>query len=524
MSNCVNIEPDVTESAEVSYFYSLFGNLNRWMLAVLIFLFAWPAVAQQHYTTLKSGDYKVVEEDTRYLPGAQISGSYRAYFDSRREGILVGEETESKIQQDFELRFESRINTNISLHVAIENNSSSITEQETPYETKDLGEKGDSSGDGGLSLVFGEAYLEYNHNPNASLRMGRQPINIADRKGLIYEGTATAIRQSCRIGTWCYDLGGARIGPSGDYAVFWMQLDYPVFESGVLIKDPWGFKTTRQQKSLNVELFRVAHGAKDIPLADYGGWTGNNSIYHDTSDDTATGKRVFFDNDEVEYIGFNLKWNHYNFSLDWTWSNYAGSRVYHTGTQDAGFVEIGDRSVSGSAFYLDLSYLINENWRCNFTSFLATGDKLESDGEKIWQRDSTAYFEIKKGDFGDAIVYFNGRDNIGDGHSVSNLTYNSIGADYLSIQRDMGFSAHLYLFTHTNPVFINTAGADPETDVNIGNELDASIYWYLEEKLKFSLSAGMFQVGKAYARNDSLRPTENQGDFTVFSADVVYRF
>jgi len=493
-------------------------------LAILLLLCTSSLLAQQNYTPLKSGDYKVVDEDTRYLPGAKIGGSYRAYYDQRKNGFLVGADFESKIMQDITLEFESKINTNVSLHATIENRSSFVTEQEIPYDSNDIAEKGDATGDEGFDLVFGEAYLEYNHNPNARLRVGRQNIDIADRKGLIYKGTATAISQGCRIGTWCYEIGGARIGKSGGSAVFWAQLDYPVYESGVLIKDPWGDKPTRQSKSLNVEIFRVINRGKDIPLADYGGWTGENSVYHDTSDDSPTGSRVYYDNDGIEYIGLNLRWNYGRLAMDMTWSNLVGSRVYHTGTQDGGFSEIGDESVSGNAYHVELSYQFSNEWRARFTTLLATGDDVKTDGEKIWQRESSAYFEIKKGSHGDALIYFNGEDSVGDGHSVSNLTYYALAVDFRTLKGDFGFKTALFVLSHTNPVFVNPVGSDPEQTKAIGNELDVELTWYLEERLSFNLFISYMQPGGAYARNDSLRAEAGQSDFSMIGLDCSYRF
>ena len=491
---------------------------------ILLTGFACPVLAQQNFTPLKPGDYKVVQEDNRYLPGAKISGQYRAYYDSHRSGFLVGKDSDGKIQQDIFLDFQSKINTNVSLNVRIENKSSFSTEQETSFETKDINEKGDSTGDEGLELVFGKAYLEYNHNPNARLRIGTQELNIADGRGLIYQGTATAISQDCRVGTWCYGIGGARIGKSGGQAVFWAQLDYPIYESGVLIKDPWGKELPRQEISFNIEIFRVNYRGKDIPLAEYGGWTGENSIYHDTTDDSASGQRVYFDNDGIEYIGFNIRWNFHQFILDLTWSNLTGSRVYHTGTQDGDFAEIGDQTVSGNAYYLEMKYLFSEKWRGRFHSLLATGNGDQAAGEEIWQKKSSAYFEIKKGNFGDAIVYFNGEDNIGDGHSVSNLTFYALGADYLLYEGDVHINTTYYMFKHTNPVLINQVGSNPVEKTVIGNELDLVIVWALEDRLDLSLFIGYFQPGEAYATNDNLPILEDQDEFTILGLELIYRF
>jgi hypothetical protein len=248
--------------------------------------------AQQAFTPLQEGDYEIKDENIFFNPGIIVDGSYKAYYAAIKEGFITGDYMSDGLLQDIELKIRSKVNTNLSVHAHIGNKSKWVTEQDDQFKTDYPDEASDSSGDDGMDLEFREAYLEYNHNPNAKLRIGKQFINPGDRMGLIYEGNANAVTQQCRIGTWCYYVGGARIGNEGKAALFWLQLDYPVYESGVVISDPWVEKGTRQETSFNVELLRVDYRGSDIPMSATGQWVGEYSGNHDTTTDGGTSKYI----------------------------------------------------------------------------------------------------------------------------------------------------------------------------------------------------------------------------------------
>jgi len=481
--------------------------------------------AQQGFTPLKRGEYEVIEEDTQFNPGAKIGGSYEAFGASRRLGLINGSAFGGKIYQDISLDFQSKINTNVSLHAKLGHNSFIVSEQDQAYSTSYPSESRDSTSDDGFNVVFDEAFLEYNHNPNASLRVGRQYLDIGDRKGLIFEGEANAISQGCRIGTWCYSIGGARIGEGGTASLIWVQLDYPVFESGVLIPDPWGKKPTRQEKSFSVEIFRVMHGGNDIPLAEYGGWTGKFTEHHDTSDDTTSGDPVYYDNDGVEYIGLNLIWNHIDFDLNFVWANLNGTRDYFSVDSSDNLATIlGSQTVSGSAYLLDVGYRLTDEWKSSLRLFTAGGSEIDSDGEKIWNGSSKSFFEVKKGSFGDAIIYFNGRNGIGDGHSVSNLTYSALKFAYRGKEDSYDVDLDVYSFNRTKAVFVNQKGESESKRTDIGREFDVRIDWQIEERLFFQFYVAYFMPGAAYTENDSFRPETKVQDFSLLGISARYTF
>ncbi len=477
--------------------------------------------AQQAFTPLKMGEYEIKEEDTSYHPGAKIEGTYRVFYDTRREGMLFGTEQSGKTQQDIELRFQSKINTNLSLNVTLGNRSTFVSSQDTAYETRYADEQGDASDDDGMDVVFEEAYLEYNHNPNARLKIGKQYINVGDGKGLIYQGRVTAISQGCRIGTWCYYIGGARLGDNGDSSLIWAQLDYPVYESGVLVSDPWSEKGSRQEVSFNVEVLRTVYRGINIPVSSMGIWTGENSTYHDATGDS----NIYFDNSGTEYIGFNLDWNFYNFVLDFTWLNLSGEREYFAGSADSGEkTSLGEQNVSGNAYLLEMDYRLLENWKMGFTAFISTGNELNKDGTNFWENQSNAYMEVQKGNYGDALIYFNGTDGIGEGHSVSNLVYYSLRANYASSQKDLLVDFALFAFQRNEAVYVNEAGEPNEKAKNIGYEFDIAIKWQLEKQLFFDFFIAVFQPQEAYTPNDNVRPVANPEDFSMLGFGLRYDF
>lgn len=479
-------------------------------------------MAQQHFTPLKQGEYEVREESDFFNPGAQIGGSYRVDYSIYKDGFINEEDLASRLEQDIELKIQSRINTNISLHAYIGNKSKSVEEQDNIYYTEYPDEASDSTSDSGMELEFREAYLEYNHNPNAQLKIGKQFINVGDRMGLIYQGRANAISQQCRIGTWCYYVGGARLGETGSSSVFWAQIDYPVYESGKIISDRWADKGARQEVSFNVELLRVMYRGIHIPMSISGQWVGEGSTYQSTTTVGTETRNVYFDNDGVEYIGFNLFWNYYNYILRFTWLNLAGKRDYFA-ESSSGKEPLDTQQISGNAYYLDMNYQVIKSWKTGLRLFTGTGTDRD-DGKEIWEGESHSFMEIQRGDFGDALIYFNGGRGIGQGHSVANLNYYALYGSYRSEGNAVLVKLGLYSFNRNSPVYYNEVGEEEKTATHIGEEFDFEIFWNLEGKLKVSAFIAVMFPDNAYSANDNVRPTEDPKDLSLVGVSIEYNF
>ena len=88
--------------------------------------------------------------------------------------------------------------------------------------------------------------------------MGRQPISLGDKLGLIYEGEADAFTIGCRIGTWCLEFGQANWGNSGSTGLessgiaTWLEFFYPVYESEETIKNYWIDNEKKRKKTFPI--------------------------------------------------------------------------------------------------------------------------------------------------------------------------------------------------------------------------------------------------------------------------------
>ncbi len=480
--------------------------------------------AQQNFTPLAQGDYEIIEESEFFNPGIQVHGYYEAYYGNRRRGLLNGDNLGGNMFQDISLKMTSKVNTNVAVRAEIGNKSTLLSDQEYYYETNYPDERGDASGDG-MTVVFRQAFLEYDHNPNARLRIGKQFINVGDRIGMIYQGNANAITQECRIGTWCYYIGGARLGEEGNSGLYWVQLDYPVYESGNLVPDHWTKKGTRQEVSFNVELLNVRYDGTDIPSSKMGMWTSEHSTYHTTTTNSSSATDyVYFENDGVSYMGFNLGWNYYDFLLNMSWIMLDGKRRYFVGEKEPNKEPLAKRHLTGTAIYLDMDFFPYKNWRVSLTGLSSSGTKYESADSNVWDKNSSSFLEVQKGDFGDAIIYFNGKHGIGDGHSISNLKFVQLDISFLTERKDMGFDFAYYVFQKEQSVFYTEDGTDPKRSADIGQEMDLRFNWRLEDKIDVGAFIAYFNPGKAYSQNDNVTPTGDEDEISLIGIDLKYNF
>lgn len=496
------------------------GNVNaiisKWIFLIVLGSAPFWASAQHSITPMEKGEYVTIREPDYKDPKIEMGGYFRAYSNSKRETYTYGSSISGKIAQEIGLRFRSTFNTNVSVNALVTNKDYVVKDQEAGYETQN-DDEGYNREDG-MDAIFEEAFVEYNHNPHAIFRVGRQPVSVGAGKGLIFDGNLNAISQSCRMGTWCTYIGGARLGTSD--TLYWAQLDYPVYMDDIMLDDLWGKPgAKRQQNSLNVKVFRMLYNGHDTPLANFGGTTSTESDYHqkDSSD-----RYVYFDNDRVEYFGLGVTWHHYDWMVDFVYTAMQGDRDYHVGSEEdsTSHEELGSRSVSGLAFQLDTSYLITPNWKAEGTYFYSTGDDpLETD-ENTWDRDSKAYYEIQKGEYGKALIYFNGIDRMGEGHSVSNLIYQNLGISYRDDAHWFGWDLQYFNFNRNKPVLDQGGNEEKE----IGQELDMIFSFHLETQLQVQLFWAGFRRGGAYSANDNVAPDDDDQEFSLFGINCRYDF
>ena len=155
--------------------------------------------------------------------------------------------------QEFKLRLQSEVNENIKLNLLFTNEPYEWGEDKEAYQSRENTARNLQNRQN-IGISLREFYLEYNSNPHAIFRVGRQPISLGDKLGLIYEGEADAFTIGCRIGTWCLEFGQANWGNSGSTGLessgiaTWLEFFYPVYESEETIKNYWIDNEKKERK------------------------------------------------------------------------------------------------------------------------------------------------------------------------------------------------------------------------------------------------------------------------------------
>lgn len=524
-----------------SYFKFLVGILT------VVFL-SQTAYAQQNYTQLKEGEYTTETEKPQYIPDARIGGDYRFIYINRRGPKLGagGSNPYDFLRQEFNLRFKSEVNTNVSLNIEIGNDYFVLGDERDTYYTQNRYQIDSGAKSNDAQIVLKQSYVEYNHNPMAMLRFGKQYIELGDRKGMVFRGNLTGITQQCKVGTWCYSVGGIKLGPNDNDRLYWGSLDYPIYESGVMIDDPWEKKKLRNEHSLNVEIYRVFYQQHDVPLAKFGGrtWSTNDGyLYNEnvspdqvtldmnetvTPDDKSDDHLVYFDT-KMEYFGFNLNWRFSDLKVDLRYLQMFGRRHYHVGTTaieekypDKQTFELDTNKLMGMVANMKIDYQFAEEWQISLEGLWANGNEMIKDtrGAPLWKRGNLGFYEINPGTFGEASIYFSGYEGTGEGHSINNVTYGGLFISYRDKEEFVNFDTRFYGFLRTNQVY-NEAETKERL---IGYEWDNTLTFIAQKSLYFAFQLNLFIAGGAYSRNDNVVPEAQPKDFTYVGGVLNYEF
>jgi len=484
------------------------------LLPILIFLVLITSTAwgQQNFVPLKDGEYTTQKEPAPAISDAVISGSYKTTYEGKRIGTIGGRTGASQMVYEIEIGFRSQVHDTVSVNAIFANFSDQSVRQTDHYWGGYFMEEWDASTDQGSGLIFKESFLEYDHNPSAILRLGRQKFSTGDRMGLVYKGIATGISQTCRVGTWCTYAGSARLGKGSGNTLDFAQLTYPVYETGLEIKDKFTGKV-RQEEGLYLELFRNFYHANKQPLALYGGRATKNAAAQAT---TSTGKRVAFDNRKTEYFGLNGSWYMPNYQFFFNYIANAGDRNYFAGDNYEEY--LGQRRVTGNLWYLRGSYDQSEKVRFGLDYFSSTGDKADP-STPVWERDLTGYREVQKGYFGDALIFFQGQQQTGEGHSVYNLNFKAAHFKYKDPGLPWKVDTSVYQFAKTNAQ-LDENGTPVRA---IGRELDILYTNQLETNFNFAFGYAVFSPDSAYGADDNFAPTGGK-TFSSVSGQLNYQF
>jgi len=492
----------------------------RFVVVLLTCLWLWPALAeaQMAFTPLQEGEFE--QKDDLKDPPANLTlhGFYEAGYFLPRESYWGNSLAPATSRQEMLLAIRSTFNENLSLNAHISNQKTLLNDQRLGYMSERESEWGTSREADGMTLHFKEAYLEYNHNPNAVLKLGYQAANPADGMGLVYQGIGSGITQRCRMGTWCYYIGALKLDTPENNTLFWGQLDYPIFETGVTTQDPWMGK--RQVSSLNVEVFRVFYNGNHIPLSRYEGWV---APYSDAHLQNENGKYISFDQRKTEYVGFNLKWNYYAFQLHQNLITLHSTRNFYAVDANSDDRNFYPKRIKGGILRRsDIFTHLGEGWRWRLERLDSPGTDHDTPAEEEWwKEDSKGYSEVQKGFFGDALIYLNGLDLSGDGHSVNNLEYWRSGFDYATDRNDFRAKLDWYQFNYNKSVF-----NDQNRRISkVGHEYDLVLSWNLEKPLVIEAWGAYFVPDGGYAPTDFAAPRlSEQNSFSRWGAHLKYSF
>jgi len=217
--------------------------------------------AQSYFVPLERGDYTEREEHLAFSPGVKLSGDYRFRTSKIKSTALPLSRSETNSPEEFSFDQDIRLRLRSTVHRIVSINLELATNQEPLYQS-DIRESRSSrttAADSQSANIYArQSYLELNRNPNEETKIGKQVINIGDRKGKVFAGILSGYSQRCKAGTWCYEIGGMKLSSADGDWLYYFSLDYPfwheVNSQGEIID------------SLRIEMFRIKYTEHDVPL------------------------------------------------------------------------------------------------------------------------------------------------------------------------------------------------------------------------------------------------------------------
>ncbi|MBL0690970.1 MAG: hypothetical protein JJV97_01355 [SAR324 cluster bacterium] len=489
-------------------------------------------LAQSGFEVVQAKDVEIFTEASSYSANVLVHGGFDLHYKSKRL-TLFGQGIDDYAKQRFHIDFESIVFADTTFFLRLANRGGSFKERLTSPYYQDNNEADITSS--GASIFAKQFYLEYRHNPLVKLIYGRQEAFIGDKIGLVYRGDLNAITQACTVGSWCYYIGISEISEHQSSGIDFVHINYPIYDQEETVADLWldGISKNR----LEVEVYIVRYRDAKVALAKYGGAADlpnyNNhadSIYSpDQVRDSQ--KSLIFNDLNLQYAGINVSWQSYPFIVNTHYVSMAGKSKEHkqAANNSDDFTFIKEITRTGYAWSLDGSWRFMPEHKFNFGMLLASGNKPEDyagykdtyDSNNTTQTNDVAFYEIKKGTFGDANIYFNHFEGFGLGHSVSNLTFAQVGYSYKKDIDSFGYDLNIYNFSRTNGEY-NKSGSFVK---NIGIEVDNDITFTLSQNLFLKLSASVFIPKEAYSESDNIIPEDTPPDTYInLDAHLKYSF
>ena len=519
------------------YFIWLFPFYSAVILCVLLSTFG-SASAQSYFVPLERGDYTEREEHLIFSPGVELSGDYRLRSSKIRSTVLPLSRTETNSPEEFSFDQDIRLRLRSTVHRIISINLELATDQEPLYLAdmrKSRSSHTTAADSQAVNIYARQSYLELNRNPNEETKIGKQEINIGDRKGKVFAGILSGYSQRCKAGTWCYEIGGMKLSSvNGDW-LYYFSLDYPFWleidSQGEIID------------SLRIEIFRIKYTEHDVPLGknnvpakrlisstltslESSGFISGSSCNSSLGQYTLNSdcKPIYYNANEQEYFGLRMEWENP------VWSVYADV-VSNQGNRDYFRYDdrhnLDKRKISGGAAEVEI------NWKKPGEQFtligmMASGDEQLADSSRSgenYQRSLAGFFEIFPGTYRGTQFYFNGgspelNSGTGLGHSINNTQLGGFRYRYDIPETTAVYRLGLYELKRVKPV-LDAFGSKASM---IGIEFDNTITMLYSGYAKIDLDINLFQPGRAFSYDDQTVPTATKDMIYHFAGRLTYSF
>ena len=519
------------------YFIRMFTFFPAIFLFVLLII-SGLASAQSYFVPLERGDYTEREEHLNFSPGVELSGDYRFRTSKIRSTVLPLSRKETNSPEEFSFDQDIRLRLRSTVHRIISINLEIATDQEPLYQAdirKSRSSRNTSADSQAVNIHARQSYLEFNRNPNEETKIGKQEINIGDRKGKVFAGILSGYSQRCKAGTWCYEIGGMKLSSADGDWLYYFSLDYPF----------WHEINSQGETidSLRIEVFRIKYTEHDVPLGQ------NNVPANSLSSSNLTSlessgfisgsscstilgaytlntdcKPIYYNANEQEYFGLRMQWE------TPIWSVYADV-VSNQGNRDYFIYDdrhnLDKRKISGGVAEIEL------NWKKPGEQFtligmMAGGDEQLAAGNRSgvnYQRSLAGFFEISPGTYRGTQFYFNGgspelNSGTGLGHSVNNTQLGGFRYRYDIPETTVVYQLGLYELKRVKPV-LDAFGSKASM---IGLELDNTITMLYSGHAKIDLDINVFKPGRAFSYDDQTVPNTTKDMIYHFAGRLTYSF
>ena len=507
-----------------------------WLLGTVSIL-----MAQTNFIPLERGDAVEREERLLFSQGVQLSGDYRFRSNWINSSQLpespVGATSPSAFSYDQDIRFTLRSN----VHRTVSINLELSTEQDALYLSDLRSSRSDRVWDPEsqqVNIGARQAFLELNTHPRDRTRIGKQEINIGDRRGKVFAGVVSGFTQLCTVGTWCYEFGAAKLASRLSDWIYFLSLDYAF----------WNDRDS-QGKALDVfrtEIFRIKYTESDIPLgrnnvplkklssstlSELEGLTpetfkSGNDCRSEVSDYAVNSdcKPVYYFSHEYEYWGIRLVYETPTIEIYGDMIGSSGKRRHYV-YDESGYHH--SSKVNGVAGELEMSFISGEH-RYGLIAMMARGDEEIQDPNKEglnYKRDLSGFYEIMPGTYKGTQFYFNGgstelNSGTGLGHSINNTSMIGLRYQYDVPDSELLYRGGLYQLKRMKDVYNLFDIPSKE----IGMELNNTLSFPIAIHAVMEFDVNLFNPGTAFSFDDHDVPGTATDLFFHAAARLFYSF